>query len=900
MVTINIEGKCYNVNKKDNLLEICLSLGYNVPYFCWHPRLGSVGTCRQCAIKQHDNIYDKTGHIIMSCMTVPIEGSCFFINDIEVKQFRKSIIEFMMINHPHDCPVCDEGGSCHLQDMTVMSNHIKRRYIFEKKTYKNQYLGPFIAHNMNRCIKCYRCTRFYKDYAHGTDLNVFGANNNIYFGRFKDGVLKNFFSGNLLEVCPTGVFTDKTYAKHYARKWDLQYAPSICQHCSLGCNLHIGERYSFLANIQNRYNKYINHYFLCDKGRFGYGYINLVNRPTNIIMNNNKNNVICDNNIIMNNIANIIMKSKKIIGVGSPRASIESNFTLKKLVGEHNFFTGILLHEQQQINYYINILKNKNIFFPTLSEIETYDTIMIIGEDISVTNPRVALSVRQAIQNSYKNLATKIPSWHSNALKNVSSDKHNPLIITNIDHTHLDDIATWNYYAPLENQARFIHALLFYINHKRFDQHITDKTIYNKIIAITSILLNAKKCLFITGTNTSNIELLHATYLLLQTLYKKNLHVGFFMTLYTVNSMGINLIQGQPLENIFQITYPIDTMIIMENDLYFYEEKAKIDQFLKNIPNIVVLDHVYNSTTKKATIMLPVTNFIESSGTVINNECRAQRFFQVYKPTYYNINNQRQASWKWLSCINNIIHNISKKIILDDIINQCISSIPVLYNIKYAAPASNYRKYDNKFARSLIRYSGRTSMLAHKNIHEPIQPNDTDTMFNFSMEGNSSEHCLHMAYTWLPGWNSIQSLYKLHKHIDNIQDKALVKQKININNLNIHIQSIQIPKKFIPQHKLIIVTYCTLFFSNDLIQKSLLIQKHHNIHYAIFSRKDAAFLNIHDNNIIELYCLNNYFILNVKISDKLHPGLISLPLGIPTIPLCFLYKTIDHIRILRQ
>jgi ferredoxin len=135
-----------------------------------------------------------------------------------------------MTNHPHDCPVCEEGGHCHLQDMTVMTGHDKRRYRFTKRTHQNQDLGPFISHEMNRCIACYRCVRYYKDYAGGEDLGVYGAHDNVYFGR-ADGrhCLESEFSGNLTEVCPTGVFTDKTHSERYNRKWDMQFAPSICQ-----------------------------------------------------------------------------------------------------------------------------------------------------------------------------------------------------------------------------------------------------------------------------------------------------------------------------------------------------------------------------------------------------------------------------------------------------------------------------------------------------------------------------------------------------------------------------------------------------------------------------------------------------------------------------------------------
>lgn len=210
MATIHVDGKEYEVNGADNLLEACLSLGLDIPYFCWHPALGSVGACRQCAVKQYQNAEDTRGRLVMSCMTPASDGTFISIDDSEAKQFRESVVEWLMTNHPHDCPVCEEGGNCHLQDMTVMTGHSFRRYRFTKRTHRNQDLGPFISHEMNRCIACYRCVRYYKDYADGTDLGVYGAHDNVYFGRPEDGTLESEFSGNLVEVCPTGVFTDKT------------------------------------------------------------------------------------------------------------------------------------------------------------------------------------------------------------------------------------------------------------------------------------------------------------------------------------------------------------------------------------------------------------------------------------------------------------------------------------------------------------------------------------------------------------------------------------------------------------------------------------------------------------------------------------------------------------------
>ena len=152
MATIYIDGRAYEAKAGENLLQACLNLGLDLPYFCWHPAMGSVGACRQCAVKQYKDKDDDKGMVVMSCMTPAADQTRIDIDDEEAKAFRASVVEWLMINHPHDCPVCEEGGHCHLQDMTVMTGHDRRRYRFRKRTRRNQYLGPFIAHEMNGAL----------------------------------------------------------------------------------------------------------------------------------------------------------------------------------------------------------------------------------------------------------------------------------------------------------------------------------------------------------------------------------------------------------------------------------------------------------------------------------------------------------------------------------------------------------------------------------------------------------------------------------------------------------------------------------------------------------------------------------------------------------------------------
>ncbi|MBP3946827.1 NADH-quinone oxidoreductase subunit NuoG [Psychrobacter sp. K31L] len=445
MAVIHIDGTTVEVDSADNLLQACLSLGIDVPYFCYHPALGSVGSCRQCAVKQFQNKEDMEagrGRLVMSCMVAPGDDMYISVTDDEAKAFRKSMVELLMTNHPHDCPTCEEGGHCHLQDMTYMSGHSRRRYRFTKRTHHNQELGPFIAHEMNRCIACYRCVRFYKDYAGGEDLGVYGSNNRVYFGRDKDGQFESEFSGNLTEVCPTGVFTDKTHSERYNRKWDMQYAPSICHGCSAGCNISPGERYGELRRIENRYNGEVNRYFLCDRGRFGYGYVNRDDRPTQALERINDKHVKINIDYALDETIKRI-KDKKVIGIGSPRASLETNFALKNLVGFDNFSTGLNHQQQALVNKCIEVLSTEGIYNPSMTDIESHDAVLVLGEDITQTSSRVALSVRQAAKNEGLKMAAALQTqpWLAEPVKRIAQDALSPVYVIDVVQTKLEDIS---------------------------------------------------------------------------------------------------------------------------------------------------------------------------------------------------------------------------------------------------------------------------------------------------------------------------------------------------------------------------------------------------------------------------------------------------------------------------
>lgn len=903
MSKIYINNKKYYVNTSDNLLQICLSIGLDIPYFCWHPKLGSIGACRQCAVTQYNSFSDSQGRLIMSCMTPITDGAIISTNDNASETFRRSIVELLLTNHPHDCPVCEEGGNCHLQDMTVMNKHHIRSYRFLKRTHENQYLGSFIKHEMNRCITCYRCVRYYKDYADGNDLNVYGSNNNIYFGRIEDGALENEHSGNLIEICPTGVFTDKTHSEKYNRKWDMQYAPSICQSCSVGCNISVGERNGEIRRIENRYHQNINHYFICDLGRFGYTHNCLKKRPKNPTYMFNGNLKILSLNEAVKEGANFFQRYKNIIGVGSTRTSIENNFALQELVGSNNFSHGMSVKEESCLKLILNIFKNNDLYIPSLKEIEDYDVILVLGEDLTQTSPRVSLAVRQAVKNKAKDIAelNKIPRWNATVVSNISENYKNTLYITHTHETKLDDISDWSYFASTDDQSKFGAAIAHNLDATLPAVENLSPFLLEKAAIISKKLLQAKKALIISGMNSFSTSIIKTSINIAISIKKKKInHVALTFLTSSSNTLGLGLIGGISIDEVFQrlIKKQADAIIFMEYDLYRYLAKCDCDILLKNKNNILSIDHQYTETYKNSTLAFPCVNFSESSGTVINFEGRAQRFFQVYDPLFIDNKNCLYESWKWLHLIK--CKFLNKEISwfnLDDVIYAYSNKYPIFKKIKKSLPNANFRINNLKIARSPNRYSGRTAVRSHVNIHENSQPKDINTMFSFSMEGfnQPNKNFSYIPFAWFPGWNSPQAWNKFQievgkELIAGDSGVHLFKDNKKIKDIYLNFKS-NIKKKY-----WYIIPYYHIFGNEELTQYSSIIQDNIVIPYVLINRLEALEMGLKKDSIIEFDCLNKNFRFNIKLSKNLNRKQIGLPIGRKGFPIALVGKEIKYIR----
>ncbi|WP_151984622.1 NADH-quinone oxidoreductase subunit NuoG [Acinetobacter radioresistens] len=884
MATIHVDGKSYEVDGSENLLQACLSLGIDIPYFCWHPSLGSVGSCRQCAVTQYANPEDTRGRLVMSCMTPAADNTYISIEDKEAVDFRESVIEFLMTNHPHDCPVCEEGGHCHLQDMTVMTGHDRRRYRFTKRTHYNQELGSFIAHEMNRCIACYRCVRYYNDYAGGTDLGVYANASRVYFGRPESGALESEFSGNLTEICPTGVFTDKTHSERYNRKWDMQYAPSVCQGCSSGCNISPGERYGELRRVENRFNGEVNQYFLCDKGRFGTGYVNRADRPRQPQFRSGTTVTTATvDEALDQTIAKL--KGKKVLGIGSPRASLESNFALRELVGQENYSTGMNQKEQSLVELAAAIMQTEGIYNPSMREIESYDAVLILGEDLTQTAPRMALSVRQAAKNKAKEMAAerRTQEWLAEPVKRIAQDAKSPIYILAATQTRLADVATGEVVASPNDIARLGFAVAQAVAGETITGLDDSASAFAQTIADT--LKAAKKPLIISGTSLQDAAIMEAAAQVAQNLGG---HAGLSLTVPEVNSMGLALFGGLSLEQAFAQDY--DAVIVVENDLYRRLPAIRIDAALAKAAEVIVLDHSDTATVAQASIVLSAASFAEGDGTVVSQEGRAQRYYQVYDPSYYNPAYAIKESWRWLHALQTGLEdkNISWTV-LDDVIESVAKNVPVLEAIQDVAPDAGYRIHGLKIAREPRRYSGRTAMRAPLSVHEPKQPTDIDSALTFSMEGyvGPQKASSLVPFAWAAGWNSPQAWNKYQDevggHLKGGDSGVRLFDRLAKRPARSYVAPAAVLAnaesfRLVPMHH--------IFASGEFTVKTPAMET--RIPEAMFAvgEQDASRLNVQDGQRITVKTGDTTISLPVQVIEYLPTGYIGYPVGLaPTVSL---------------
>ncbi len=338
MPKITIDGKELEFKQGRTIIEVARENGINIPHFCWHPGLSVSGNCRICLVE-----IEKLPKLAIACSTLASDGMAVHTKSEKTVAAQNAVMEFLLINHPLDCPICDEAGECKLQDYAYKYGIGKSRFD-EEKNYKDKRidLGPNVMFDQERCISCSRCIRFCEEIAKDPQLTFVNRGEKVTIETFPGKQLDNPYSMNVIEICPVGALTSKHF-RFRSRVWDMSFTDSICPGCSRGCNTIIGVRNNEILRIEPRKNLEVNDYWLCDYGRLNTTkYVNdektRVSSPFIKLdsKGNDKEEIIEVewDEAISKALYKLMNKDKEILFVASPHSTLEDNYALKKFANE--------------------------------------------------------------------------------------------------------------------------------------------------------------------------------------------------------------------------------------------------------------------------------------------------------------------------------------------------------------------------------------------------------------------------------------------------------------------------------------------------------------------------------------------------------------------------------------
>lgn len=394
MAEIEIDGKKLNAAPGSMLIEALDNLGFGVPRFCYHKKLSISANCRMCLVE-----VEKSPKPLPACATPVTEGMKIWTRSQKVLEAQKAVMEFLLINHPLDCPICDQGGECELQDVSLEYGDDISNFSEAKRVVVDKDLGPLIASDMTRCIQCTRCVRFGTEIAGFRELGATGRGEHMEIGTFIEHNLESEVSGNVIDICPVGALTSKPY-RFTARGWELRQASSIAPHDCLGSNLFVHTYQNKVMRVVPRENESINEVWLSDRDRFSYEGLQSEDRLTHPkIKKNGIWQVVAWEEALRYVIDTLKMTSiqtgAESIGVlGSPNLTLEEFYIAQKFfkqLGIHN-----LDHRLRQVDFRS---QESAPLFPhlgiPLSEIENQSVLFLVGANIHKEQPLLGLKCRK-------------------------------------------------------------------------------------------------------------------------------------------------------------------------------------------------------------------------------------------------------------------------------------------------------------------------------------------------------------------------------------------------------------------------------------------------------------------------------------------------------------------------
>ncbi len=584
MAKITIDGKEIEVENGIALIQACEIAGIEIPRFCYHDRLKIAGNCRMCLVE-----VEKSPKPVASCAMPVSDGMIVHTNSPNVKKAREGVMEFLLINHPLDCPICDKGGECDLQDQAFKYGKGSNRYKEEKRAVADKNMGPLIQTHMTRCIHCTRCVRFITDIAGVEELGAIGRGEHMEITSYVEKSLTSEISGNIIDICPVGALNSKPYA-YTARKWELKSTPSIDVFDAMGCNIRIDSRGLEVMRILPSVNEDINEEWISDKTRFSYDGLKRQRIDTPYIKINGKLTKTTWEQAI-SQISSKIKETnpEKIGAIAGAMADCESMLALKILLDK----LGSKNIDFNEHDYKFDSSSRGNYLFNSgFTGLEEADLVLIVGADIRKNAPILNARI------------TKLSKF--NDLKIFTLGASNNL-------TH-----------KAEDLGNKIESII---------------QIEEGSHEFCSILSKAKKPLMIIGdgiySRADSINLLRS----LASIAKKYNFLsegwnGFNMLHNEAATTGALSIGFVPASKEFLAKKMAEKAVNGEMEILFLLGADEIEISKDHKSLVIYIGHHGDKNANIADIVLPSAAFTEKNATYVNNEGRVQRTMAAILPPF--------------------------------------------------------------------------------------------------------------------------------------------------------------------------------------------------------------------------------------------------------------------------
>ena len=635
MPKITVDNKEIEFENGMTVMQACELAQAEIPRFCYHDKLSIAGNCRMCLVEM-----EKAPKPIASCAMPAGDGMIIKTNTDLVKKARKGVMEFLLINHPLDCPICDQGGECDLQDQALHYGFDKSRYEENKRAVKNKYMGPLVSTIMTRCIHCTRCVRFSTEVAGVDDLGLLGRGENAEITTYLEKTIESELSGNVIDLCPVGALTNKPYA-FQSRPWELKKTETIDIFDAMGSSIRLDTRGKSVLRVLPRINDEVNEEWISDKSRFAIDGLSKQRLDKPYIR---RNNILefAEWDVALNSIINEMSKRgmKNTLSLSGKFTDIETLYSAKSFLNS----IGSNMYDCRFDNaQFIPDNRNSYLFNSSIQEIDNADAILLVG-----SNPRWEAAVLNSrIRKAYINNNCKI------GLIGPSKD-------LTYKYTHLsEDISYLN--NIIKNESKFSQIL---------------ESAKKPMIILGTSAINYKEgkevlkiCSEISSKYCSSNENFNALNILQQNISRVGaLDIGFF------NNKFDNDWDAKIKEEI-QKNKPVVFLLGLDD----------IDMSLLKDSFVVYIGHHGDSGAQIADIILPSPAFPEKSSIFVNMEGRVLQTTKCFHPI-----GESKDEWKIFRALSNEINGTLKFNNLEELRNEVISNFGILKHLNTLPQYSNH------------------------------------------------------------------------------------------------------------------------------------------------------------------------------------------------------------------